>query len=456
MSSTGTSRRQFLKNASLGAGALALPTIVPAGVFGKNAPSNRVTLAALGTGGRGTSNISAHFLSMPDVQVVAACDCFKSRRDHLAAKVNNKYKGKVCKAYADFRNVLARDDVDGVVISTPDHWHVPLAFYAAKAGKDMYVEKPLGVAMAWAWKLREAVESNKVVFQYGTQQRGSLGMFRRGCEIVRNGYIGEVRRVEAWCPDMSSQLGGAKVKPYGSTAPAPVPKGFDYDVWLGPAPKRPYTIDRCTAFGGYHIRDYALGFIAGWGAHVLDIAQWGLDMDHSGPISYEGTGKVPPAGSLWDTTESWDIHCKYPNGIPMRFMGHRAAEPVVRKYHYHWNGHGTTFFCEDGWVSVERGGCYMKVKGKRANAYTLKLKPDHKKLYQTKSQARNFVDCIKSRKPTINPLESAIRSDTISHLSEICIRTGRPIKWDPEKERILGDAEAAKMLDRPMRAPWKL
>lgn len=442
------SRREWLH----WAGVAALPAIVPASVFGQNAPSNRVNLAAIGVGSRGSSNCQHSFLPLDDVRLVAAVDCRKSRREAFARTANQRYQGNVCTTYGDFREVLARPDVDGVIISTPDHWHVPIAFAAAGARKHMYVEKPLGVAMAWAWKLREAVAAGQVVFQYGTQQRGSQRQFRRACELVRNGYLGEIRRVEAWCPDMSTQFSQASVPPYGSTQTVAVPEDLDYDTWIGPAPMKAYTADRCTNFGAYHIYDYALGFIAGWGAHPLDIAQWGLDMDSSGPVRYEGTGTLPPKGSLWDTVESWDVQCQYANGVQMRFMGHRVARPVVKAYHPSWSDHGTTFFGSQGWISVNRQALYASDKALQK----LEIKADEKHLRQAQSQARDFVDGIRSRRPTINPLESAIRSDTISHLSDLCIRLGRPICWDPAREQILGDAEATRFLTRPLRAPWKL
>jgi predicted dehydrogenase len=337
-------------------------------------------------------------------------------------------------------------------VSTPDHWHVPVAFYAAQAGKDMYVEKPLGVALGWAWKLREEVANRKVVFQYGTQQRGDQKQFRRACELVRNGHIGEIQRIDAWCPDMSTQFNNASVPPYGSTQPIDVPADLDYEMWIGPAPMKPYTADRTTCFGAYHIYDYALGFIAGWGAHPLDIAQWGLDMDQSGPVRYEGTGKIPPAGSLWDTVESWDVHCEYANGVKLHFMSHRVAERVVKAYHRAWADHGTTFFGTQGWISVNRTALYASDKALQKT----QTRADEKHLTAATSQARDFVDCVKSRKPTVTPLESAIRSDTISHLSDLCIRLGRPIQWDPQKEQIVQDAEATRLLNRPLRAPWKL
>lgn len=451
MQSSHLSRRSLLKHSAAAAAAISAPVIVPSSVFGQNAPSNRVNLAAIGVGGRGTDDCRHRFLPLPDARIIAAVDARRSRREAFAKLANDHYKAEVCKPYADFRDVLAMKDIDAIVVSTPDHWHVPIAFYAAKAKKDMYIEKPLGVALAWEWKLREEVARNKVVFQYGTQQRGDQTQFRRACELVRNGYLGQIKRVEAWCPDMSSQFANASKPPYGSTEEVPVPADLDFDMWIGPAPKKPHTADRCTCYGLYHIYDYALGFIAGWGAHPLDIAQWGLNTDHTSPVYYEGTGKIPPAGSLWDTIESWDITCRYASGVEMQFMGHRVAEPVVKKYRV-WRDHGTTFFGEKGWVSVDRGGLYASDK----NLQSYKPKESEISLTKTASQARDFVDCIKSRQATLNPLESAIRSDTISHLSDICIRLGRPIKWDPEKEQIIGDEEARRFLDRPLRQPWKL
>ena len=440
-------RRQFL------ATAVVAPMILPSCLFGKEAPSNKVTLAAIGCGGRGSGNVMQAVRTLPDMRLVAACDCFKSRRDKMAAEANTFYGADVCTAVADFRDVLARKDIDGVVISTPDHWHVPLAYYAAQAGKDVYVEKPLGVAMAWAWKLRDIVAQKKVVFQYGTQQRSSRE-FRRVCELVRNNYLGKINHVDAWCSDMSSQFHCAKKPPYGDAAPATPPQDFDYEMWLGPAPKKPYTEDRCTCYGAYHIYDYAIGFIAGWGAHPLDIAQWGLNTDHTGPVRYSGTGRLPPAGSLWDSVESWDIQCTYANGTTMRFMSARVAQPIIEKMGRlrPMNDHGTTFFGEQDWISVNRGAVYAS----RRELQRLEIKDTEQPLYRSTSQLGNFVECIKTRQPTISTLESAIRSDTISHLADQCVRLGRDIQWDPEKEQIVGESDTAKLLNRPLRAPWVL
>lgn len=442
-------RRRFVKESALAAASVAVPTLVQSAVLGRSAPSNRVNLAMIGVGSRGFA-VMQGFARHDDVRVVAVCDPFRARREHARSWLNEKYGGSFAEAYEHFQEVLARDDVDGVVICTPDHWHVPAATYAARAGKDMYVEKPLGVCLTWAWRLRDTIRRYGSVFQYGTQQRSDW-RFRFACELVRNEYIGRLQRIEVWCPDVSDDWNDFQVKRYGSTEPAPVPDGFNYNLWLGPAPEATYTVDRCRREGAFHIYDYALGFIAGWGAHPLDIAQWGKDADHTGPVYFDGRGEVPSKGLL-DTVAWWDVQCEYADGVAMRFMCHRFAKPIVMKYREQWVGHGTTFFGSEGWVSVDRGGLHAS----DPKLLTIKLGPDDVHLYRSPSQDRNFVDCMKTRAATINPIDSAIRSDTICHLSNIAIRAGRPIRWDPDAERILNDEQAACMLDRPLRAPWYL
>ena len=430
-------RRSFIKAA---AGACVAPAFVPSTVFGKTAPSDRIGLAMLGVGSRGTG-VMRGFARHADAQFIAVCDPFRSRQERAQATLAQRGMDGVA-AYSDFREMLARDDIDAVVICTPDHWHVPLAVAAAKAGKDMYVEKPLGVSMRWAQELREAVKRHGRVFQYGTQQRSS-GRFRFTCELVRSGYIGGLKWIDVWSP----HLGRGR----GSTTPAPVPGGFAYDIWIGPAAMEPYTKDRCTNQGAFHIYDYALGFIAGWGAHPLDIAQWGADADHTSPVRYEGTGDVPTTG-LFDTVANWDVRCAYANGVEMRFRSAAAAKSDVVTYRPRWSGHGTTFFGSDGWVSVDRSG----MEASDPKLLRVRIGPNDVHLKESKGQDRDFLDCIKTREPTINSVESAIRSDAISHLSDIAIRTGRAIQWDPGKDEIVGDEAASRMLDRPLRAPWRL
>jgi predicted dehydrogenase len=446
----GASRRDFLK--VLGSVA---PAIVPSSVFGAAAPSNRVNLAAFGVGGRGTadtSGINAH----PDARFLAVCDCYESRREAKRRQWNKLYGGDYVKAYSNPWEVLQRADIDAVVIATPDHWHTPLAIAAIRAGKDVYVEKPLSVAMKWSWRLRDEMQGKGRILQYGTQQRSSKD-FRYACELVRNGYIGKVQRIDAWCPDISQQYGefGGQstfsVYRYGSLRPVPAPADLDYDLWCGPSPLRPYTVDRCTSYGAYHIYDYALGFIVGWGAHPLDIAQWGLNADHTSPVYYEGAGSLPEYG-LCDTVESWDIHCYYATGVHMRFMDWRVAKPAVMAYRKRWCDHGTTFFGTEGWVSVDREGLETSKESLRS----VQFGASDSRLYVSDHHQKNFIDCVKSRKEPISPLEAAIRSDTISHLSDIMVRLKRPVEWDPQREVIVGDEEASRKLDRPMRKQWAI
>lgn len=446
-----TSRRSFLKSVSV-AGALA-PAIVPSSVFGANAPSERVNVAAFGVGGRG-SHVNGKIVEFDDVRYVAVCDCYESRREGKRKEWNERYGGDYVKTYSNPWDVIKRKDIDAVVVATPDHWHTPLAIAAARAGKDMYVEKPLSVAMEWSRKLRKELKKSGSRFQYGTQQR-SYPQFRYAVELVRNGYIGELERVEAWCPDAAQQWESyvgersLSVPRYGSLRPVDPPADLDFDTWTGPSPERAYTVDCCTQFGTYHIYDYALGFIAGWGAHPLDIAQWGVDADNSGPVYYEGTGNVPTYGLL-DTTDEWDIHCYYQNGVVMRFINDRAAQAGVMRYRKRWSSHGTTFFGSDGWVSVDRGG----IEASTASLYSVEFGGSDKRLYKSAHHQRNFIDCVKSRKETISPFETALRSDTISHLSDVVVRTGKPLEWDPGKEAIVGAHAGSRLLDRPMRKKW--
>ena len=435
-------RRTFLKSVT----AAAVPMIVPSSVLGANAPSNRVTLAAIGIGGRGTSvNLNEIAARYKDAQYLAVCDPMRDRREKGKQQFEHfSGKGSVA-AYNDFREALARDDIDGVVVATPDHWHVPIAIAAARAGKDMYVEKPLGVSMRWGKVLRDEINKHKRVFQYGTQQRGQEHVWR-GCELVRNGYIGELEHIEVWSPHLDP---GA----HQEILPAEPPETLDYNMWQGPAPERPYTDARVSAQGAYHIYDYALGFIAGWGAHPLDVCQWGKAKATTPPVAYEGEGVVCTTCGLWNTTTTWDIHCMYADGVTMRFRSAGLAKPDVMKYRPDgWRGDGTTFYGSEGWLSISRGGIFASDE----KLLKLRAKDPKDPLKRIKGQQRDFLDCIKSRETTVNPVETAFDSDAISHLSDIVVRTGRPIKWDPDAETIIGDEAAAKFLDRPMRAPWAL
>lgn len=437
-------RRSFLKR---GAAVIAAPQVVKSGVLGlgrSTPPSERITVAHIGVGGRG-SNVMQHFLDLDDVQSVAVCDPFQERRNTAAARVDSFYAEKWgvgvyqgCTSVNDFREILSREDIDAVAVAAPDHWHVPIAILAAQSGKDMYVEKPLGVSLEQNWALRRALKKHERIFQYGTQQRSQRD-FRYACELVRNGRIGELHRIDVWCP-----LGGSG----GSTEPAPTPADFDYDLWLGPAPTAPYTKDRCMARGAFWVYDYSLGFVAGWGVHPLDIAQWGMNADGTGPVEVRGTGVIPSSG-LFNTIMSWDYQIRYATGVEIHFMSSDVAASIIQMYRPA-KDHGTTFFGSEGWISVDRSGLHAEPESLLESV----IGPDETHLYESPEHRRNFIDCVRSRAETICPIEAAVRVDTISHLCDMAVRTGGAVRWNPDSEQLIDSPEAAEMVRRPMREPW--
>ena len=411
-------RRRLLKSAAVAA--VSAPYVITSTALGnQDTPpaSQRIVLGHIGVGNRGRSLLRG-FMNCQGAQSVAASDPYKSRRDAAAAMTQGK-------AYADFRELLARDDIDAVVVATQDHWHVPIAVAAARAGKDAYVEKPLGISVQQNLLCRKVFREKERMFQYGTQQRSSRHC-RFGCELVRSGRIGKVQRIEVIAPN-----GGAG----GSTEEIPVPPDLDYDMWLGPAPMAPYTANRCNPTGTYWIYDYSIGYLAGWGAHPLDIMVWGSDDDLTGPMTFEGTGVIPTEG-LYDTVYNWDMKIQMAE-VEMTFKP---------------GGDSTKFIGPDGWVQVRRAGIDAEPK----SLLESKIGPDDVHLVESPRQDQNFVDAVKSRVDPVSTIEHAVRSDVISHICDIAVRTGRKITWDPKKEDIVGDPEASKMLHREMRPPWTL
>jgi len=428
MNQSGVSRRVFLRSAAAIGSILALPTIIPAAVLGQNAPSKRVALGHIGVGSQGGGLLSG-FLGVPQAQSVAACDPIQERRDRAEQVVGQRYSAdrargsyKGCRTYNDFRELIARDDIDAVVVATPDHWHVPIALAAVRAGKDVYVEKPLGITMEQDEAMREVVHLFGAVFQYGTQQRSFDQHCGFAAELVRNGYIGEVRAVHVIAPN--GETGGRAV-------PQPVSAGLDYDLWLGPAPVAPYTHDRVFGTGRWHIYDYALGFIAGWGAHPLDIAHWGYPH-----IPVEGTGRIPTEG-LYDTIVDWNVHGRYASG----------AEYTMKT-----GSDLTTFVGTKGWVAA--GRARQTLAAEPASLLNVKIKPEEIHLLQENHHYADFVKCVLTRRTPVSNVDSAVQSDFMSHLGDIAIRTGRKIRWDPDKETIVDDEYAARMMKRAMRSPW--
>jgi glucose-fructose oxidoreductase len=417
MKRTPLNRRRFLKVATAAA---ASPYVIASTALGNaDTPpaSERIALGHIGVGNRG-GDLLRHFRQYSAAACVAVADCYKERREAYARQI----KGR---AYADFREMLARQDIDAVVIATPDHWHVPIANAAARAKKDAYVEKPLGLSIEQNIACRKAFAAAGRIFQYGTQQRSATHC-RFGCELVRSGRIGKLRKIEVTAPN-----GGAG----GSTAVAPIPPNLDYEMWCGPSPVRPYTADRCHPSGTYWIYDYSIGYLAGWGAHPLDLMILGCDADMAGPITVEGTGVIPTEG-LYDTVYNWDMRLQLADGVDMTFKP---------------GGDSTKFIGADGWVDICRSGISAEPKSLLANLDRSGGTPDSTSLH-----CRNFIDSVKSRKPPLSTLDHAVRSDNLSHLCNIAVRTKRKIRWDPRQEAILGDDEAAKMMHRDLRAPWTL
>jgi len=439
---TEMSRRSFIKSAAVAGVAIGFPTLVPSTVLartGKASPNGKVNVALIGCGSR--SGYGINYKNYDKSVVVAVCDPVKSRRLHHKKEFGN------CDDYADFRQVLARKDVDAVHIATADHWHVPIALMAAWAGKDMYTEKPLGISIEHDKKSRQIVDKYHRVFQYGAQQR-SIQHVRMGIELVLNGHIGEVKGAYVWAPH--GEAGGECVE-------TPVPEGYDYNMWLGPAPKAPFCADRCLNSGSgrngiFHIYDYAIGFVAGWGAHPADMLQWWLD--NAGipnmPVSCEAKGVIPTTG-LFNTLTNWDAQFVYPNGLKMRFMDDQTANK--EKPHPGVAGsHGTLLVGSEGWVRVSRDGWATSNEALRQKARD----PGSKRLLISRDQIHNFVDCVLSREEPVDNLHSAIRSDILCHLIDISVRTGKKLDWDNKCETIVGNAQAVKMMHRDLRSPWKL
>ena len=431
MATKQTSRRNFLKTT---AAAVAIPTVLPSSVFGAAAPSNRVTIGCVGVGRMGRGDLGS-IMRVSGVQVLTTCDV-DSKRAKSAAEMVDKYtKSKGCKPCGDFREVSLRDDIDAVQVATPDHWHILPAIDAAKNGKDIFVQKPLSLTIEEGRALADAVKRYGRIGQVGSQQR-SDARFRHACELVRNGRLGKLLRVKVG-------LG----KDPGTTAQPvmPVPENLNYDMWLGPAPKKPYTEKRVHPEKGYgrpgwlRISDYGAGMITGWGAHHMDIAHWGMGMEGSGPIQIEGTGVFPTDG-LWDVHGKFHINYIYPGNIPVS-CGDTSIHPQ-----------GVRFEGTEGWVFVKRGFIDAHPKSLLKSV----IGPDEVRLYRNSNHKQNWIDGIRTRKPTVAPIENGHRSCTACLLGEIAMRTKQKLKWDPAKERFTNSDEGNRMISRPMRGPWRL
>ncbi|MCX8035487.1 MAG: Gfo/Idh/MocA family oxidoreductase [Candidatus Sumerlaeia bacterium] len=431
------SRRAFLQRS---AAVLSAPAIIPASALGraaKAAPSDRITIGFIGTGDHGINRNLKRFLVEPDAMAVAVCDVDTERREKAREMVEQHYakelaKGawKGCASYNDFREIIERKDIDAVMISTPDHWHVIPAVMAVRAGKDVECEKPLSLTVHEGRVLADAVAKHNRIFQTSSENR-SYECYYRAAELVRNGRIGKLRHIQVTLPR------GHSVRPASMDVCDP-PKGFDYNLWLGQAPEAPYCPARCH-WNFRWILDYSGGQLTDWGAHLIDIAQWGNDTELTGPVEVEGTAVFPKEG-LYNTATDFDIHYKYANGVTLTVS---ASKPGIR------------FEGTDGWVG--NSGWNQPLEAEPKSILDSKIEPNEIHLYKEPlGEQRNFLDCVKSRKPCYAPAEVGHRTITIAHIGHIAITLKRKLRWDPEKEQFIGDNEANAMLRRPMREPWTL
>jgi hypothetical protein len=428
------SRRRFLA----GAAAVAAPWIVPASALGAGGaapPSERIGVGVIGVGGRGSGHVGS-LLGDGSVQVLAVCDANRPKAEANKAKADKFYAarrgpgavGGACDAYADFREVLARPDVDAVFIASPENWHALQAAAAAEAGKDVYCEKALSLTVEEGRRLCRTVRRHGTVLQVGTQQR-SDARFRQACELARNGYLGKLERVEVGVP------GGRRLP---SAPPTPVPPGLDYDLWLGPAPWTPYNNIKIT-YNWYFISDYCAGWIESWGVHHTDIALWGAPALAASTLRVRGTA-VFPAEGLADTSVTWRVEYATPQGLVFSFSDNG----------YH--PQGVRFIGSEGWVHVRRGGIQAEPK----SLLDVSLRPGDERLYESGSHQGNFLECVRTRGEPAAPVEAGHAATTIALVGDIATRLGRPLTWDWKAERFAGDPEADRMLGRAMRPPWVL
>ncbi len=437
-----TDRRSMLK---LLAATTMAPMILPRRIFGADAPSNKITLGCIGVGWQGGGNLG-NFLAQDDCQVVAICDVDEAHLKQAVDMVNAKYGNQDCKGYKDFRELLARKDIDAVCISTPDHWHSITAIAAANAGKDIFCEKPLSHTLGEGIAMVAAVQKNQRIWQTGSWQR-SVASFRWAVELVQNGYIGKVSRVEVGLPSGHTDFGKT-----GKDAPnGPVPAGVDYEMWTGPAQMMPFNPCRFHKNWRWNY-NIGGGQLMDWIGHHCDIAHWGLANpkfgcgpdDAIGPMELSATAEFPAKDDVWNTATKYRIECKYPNNVDVVIAG---GYPEI--------GGGAKWIGPNGWVSVDRGKFAASNTDWIRDIQVLDKKGELEiALYKSPGHFREFLDSVKSRKRTQTPVEVAHRSQTPGHLGYIASVTGRTLKWDAAKQEIIGDAEASKMIGPHTREPW--
>lgn len=429
-----------MKHTTMGAaGAMMVPTILPSSVFGAAAPSNRINIAVIGCGRQSVNPNIPQLLASEHASLVAVCDVDDWRLDNAVKQVNNEYskqRGTTyngCEGYSDYRDVLQNKNIDAVMLSLPDHWHVPMAIQAARAGKHISLEKPISTCVDHGRKLIEAIKKHNVITRNDSEFR-TIPEFSRAVELVRNGRIGTIQRIFVGVPP---ELSGAALQPQPTM---PVPSELNYDMWLGPAWEVPYTEKRVHAIKAYgrpgwmRVSDYCNGMISNWGAHLMGIAQWGNNTEYTGPISVKGIGDFDQG--LWNTMNQFDIRYTFADGVEVHY---KIERPYVR------------FEGSEGWVEIEYPD---KLTASTQNILDSEIGPNEMQIRNLPSDKEDFLMAIKTNKQSLEPLETAHRTISMCQLGLISVQTGAQLKWNPDTEEIAGDNAATALLSRPIREKY--
>jgi predicted dehydrogenase len=430
-----SSRRDFVKkSAALVAGAFVFPQIIPSSALGMGksvAPSDRIVLGCIGVGSQGMSNLNDFLRLNTGLQFVAVCDVDSRHNVKAKETIDLANKNTDCRTYGDYREFLEKEKLDAVSIALPDHWHGLIYSAAANKGLNVYGEKPICRTIHDGQVIVNAVKKNNIIWQTGSWQR-SLANFHKGAELAINGRVGKIKYIEVGLPDGNKGIGTPPVMD--------VPAELDWEMWLGPALKVPY---RGVAHWDWRwILDYSGGQLTDWAGHHIDIANWGSGLEHTGPVEISGKGVYPVEG-IFNVPVEYDFLCKYANGIEMR-VANASRLPL---------GMGTTWHGDLGWVHVDRGDIISASDPKILNEV---IGENEIHLYKSDNHWQNFIDCVKSGKQAIAPVEVAYRAISVALLGEIAMTTGQTIQWDPDKEEITGNPRASRMLSRPYRQPWEL
>ena len=427
------------------------PLILPSCSNWKGA-NDTLNIGHIGIGSRGWFETKNYFLPLEETRSVAVCDVRKKRIEDASDYIEDYYKHEKgvknfkCSAYEHFEELIERSDIDAVHIVTGDYWHLQIAIKAMRAGKHVYLAKPLGLNYPLMKMLEEEQEKTGLVFHYGTQQR-SFDHIISGINMIHEGRIGEIERIVVWSPDKS----GEQVK---GNPGEPIPEGINYDKWLGPAPEKPYCEARCTTRATWFIYDYSIGWIAGWGAHPLDIAVMGAKNNMKRAYSLSGEGEFWPRGGLYDTLISWDTKIKYDNGFKIHYLSSDLARETIEKHRDYDATDGTTFIGEKGWISLTRWTA--RASDPRMDKILNDFPKDEKGRMKSENHIHgaNFAKVIKGEIPQFDPLDDAIISDTISHMGDIAIRSAKEVKWDPVTGEITNHPELNMLYNREMRPPY--